>query len=183
MGNKKLPTYFTKQYMPYWAGGILLGLLNVVLALVYKPWGITGDAATWGLRFVSKMINRPDLLKAYLDETGYDVLFKHPVLNEETVINIGIVIGVFLAVAWTGQFRVKPIRNRRQIFLGVLGGLLMGYGARLSLGCNVGAVLGGIASQSMHGWVAAVFMLFGSVAGCLLLVFIQKYKARSKREI
>jgi uncharacterized membrane protein YedE/YeeE len=39
-----------------------------------------------------------------------------------------------------------------------LGGLLMGVGARLSFGCNVGAFIGGAASGSLHGdvWLLAV---------------------------
>jgi len=46
----------------------------------------------------------------------------------------------------------------------------MGYGARLSFGCNIGALYGGIASLSLSGWVFAVFMFFGAVAGSKLLV-------------
>ena len=49
-----------------------------------------------------------------------------------------------------------------QNLLGGIGGLLMGYGARLAFGCNIGAYFSGIASMSVHGWVWAVFALAGS---------------------
>jgi len=40
-----------------------------------------------------------------------------------------------------------------------MGGLLMGYGARLGYGCNIGAYLGGLVSGSLHGlvWMIAAF--------------------------
>ncbi|MCC6716767.1 MAG: YeeE/YedE family protein, partial [Acetobacteraceae bacterium] len=45
-----------------------------------------------------------------------------------------------------------------------LGGLLMGVGARLSAGCNVGAFLGGASSGSLHGLV----WLLACLPGCWL---------------
>jgi hypothetical protein len=42
---------------------------------------------------------------------------------------------------------------------------LMGIGARLSFGCNIGAFLGGIASGSLHGWIWFVVAMTGSWAG------------------
>ena len=47
---------------------------------------------------------------------------------------------------------------------GMLGGLLMGYGARLAYGCNIGAYLGGLASGSAHGWAWAIMAFAGSCA-------------------
>jgi hypothetical protein len=49
-----------------------------------------------------------------------------------------------------------------------LGGLLMGIGARLSSGCNVGAFIGGAASGSLHGlvWLAPSSRAAGSESGC-----------------
>ena len=44
----------------------------------------------------------------------------------------------------------------------VIGGLLMGYGARLAFGCNIGAYFGGIASFSLHGWVWMIVALAAS---------------------
>ena len=41
----------------------------------------------------------------------------------------------------------------------------MGYGARLSFGCNVGALFSGIASGSLHGWVWFSFAFIGSMIG------------------
>ena len=52
--------------------------------------------------------------------------------------------------------------NKRQMLAAALGGLLMGVGARLAFGCNIGAFLAGIASGSVHGWVWFVMAMAGS---------------------
>jgi hypothetical protein len=50
----------------------------------------------------------------------------------------------------------------------VLGGITMGYGARLAGGCNIGAYFSGIASFSLHGWVWGVMALLGTFGGLRL---------------
>mgnify|MGYP000591478547 CR=1 FL=1 len=42
-----------------------------------------------------------------------------------------------------------------------LGGVLMGYGARIAFGCNVGAFFSGIASGSLHDWLWFLAALAG----------------------
>jgi uncharacterized protein len=50
----------------------------------------------------------------------------------------------------------------------VIGGVLLGYGARLAYGCNIGAYFSGIASSSLHGWLWFAAALAGSVVGTRL---------------
>jgi uncharacterized membrane protein YedE/YeeE len=50
----------------------------------------------------------------------------------------------------------------------VIGGLLLGYGARLAYGCNIGALFSGIASGSLHGWLWLAAALPGAVLGVRL---------------
>jgi uncharacterized membrane protein YedE/YeeE len=50
----------------------------------------------------------------------------------------------------------------------VIGGLFLGYGARLAYGCNIGAYFSGIASGSLHGWLWLVAAFAGNVAGTRL---------------
>lgn len=44
----------------------------------------------------------------------------------------------------------------------------MGYGARLSFGCNIGALFSGIATGSLHGWLWFAAAFVGSFGGILL---------------
>ena len=53
----------------------------------------------------------------------------------------------------------------RSAVAAIVGGLLLGYGARLAYGCNIGAYFSGIASGSLHGWVWLVAAFAGNVLG------------------
>ena len=44
-------------------------------------------------------------------------------------------------------------RAGRSLAAAIIGGLLLGYGARIAYGCNIGAFFSGIASGSLHGWL------------------------------
>jgi uncharacterized membrane protein YedE/YeeE len=71
--------------------------------------------------------------------------------------NIGVILGALLAASSMGRLRHGTPIGWRGGVAAALGGLLMGVGARLSFGCNVGAFLGGVSSGSLHGfvWIAA----------------------------
>ena len=47
----------------------------------------------------------------------------------------------------------------------MIGGLLLGYGARIAYGCNIGAYFSGIASGSVHGWLWLAAAFVGSIVG------------------
>lgn len=46
-----------------------------------------------------------------------------------------------------------------------LGGLLLGYGARIAYGCNIGAYFSGIVSSSLHGRIWGITAFAGSIYG------------------
>jgi uncharacterized membrane protein YedE/YeeE len=52
--------------------------------------------------------------------------------------------------------------------IALAGGLLLGYGARLAFGCNIGAYFSGIASTSVHGWLWLAGALLGTPIGVML---------------
>ena len=82
--------------------------------------------------------------------------------------NIGMVLGAAMIASASGQLTRQTWPSGRQLLAAALGGVLMGIGARLSFGCNIGAFLGGIASGSLHGWIWFVLAMGGSWAGIQL---------------
>ena len=83
--------------------------------------------------------------------------------------NLGIIFGALAATLFASQFKIKKIKTLRQVVAAILGGLLMGYGARLANGCNIGALFTAIASFSLSGWVFGAFLLVGAFIGSKLL--------------
>jgi uncharacterized membrane protein YedE/YeeE len=79
--------------------------------------------------------------------------------------NFGMIIGAGLLAAITASFAQQPWPPIRQLIAAIIGGLLMGIGARLAFGCNIGAFLAGISSGSLHGWLWAICALAGSWIG------------------
>jgi uncharacterized protein len=89
-----------------------------------------------------------------------------PVLAESTsVTNFGLILGALLAAGLAGRFAPVGRIALGSALAAAVGGVLMGYGARLAFGCNVGALFSGLASGSMHGWIWFALAFVGSVAG------------------
>ncbi|MHB8928270.1 MAG: YeeE/YedE thiosulfate transporter family protein [Bacillota bacterium] len=90
--------------------------------------------------------------------------------NAGLLFDAAIVAGAFLAAFLAGEFRPRlRVYRPRVLALALLGGLLMGIGARLAPGCNVGGVIGGVASFSLQGWVEAAFIIAGAYLGTRFL--------------
>ncbi|SCY31652.1 YeeE/YedE thiosulfate transporter family protein [Alkaliphilus peptidifermentans] len=159
-----------KKPWPYWVGGILLALLNISLLLITgSVWGVTTGLLYWGLFIIESLGANPAswyYFNVYSPgfRGGYTLI-----LNPHSVLNIAIIIGALLAVLWANQYKFKKIKNMKQIFFALAGGILMGYGSRLSFGCNIGAYFSAIPSFSLHGWVFGVFIFVGAYIGTRIL--------------
>jgi uncharacterized membrane protein YedE/YeeE len=58
----------------------------------------------------------------------------------------------------------RHFQPKQSLLAAGIGGLLMGWGARLGFGCNIGAFVGGVASGSLHGWI----WFLAALPGCLI---------------
>ncbi len=81
-----------------------------------------------------------------------------------SVMDVGIMIGAMLCAGLASKFKPEWRISGRHFTASMIGGFLLGYGARLAYGCNIGAFFSGIASGSVHGWVWIVFALIGNWA-------------------
>jgi len=77
---------------------------------------------------------------------------------------LGMIFGAMATAAATAPFARNPWPPLKSLAAAAIGGLLMGWGARLGFGCNIGAFVGGIASGSLHGWV----WFAAALPGCLI---------------
>jgi hypothetical protein len=86
--------------------------------------------------------------------------------------DFGVILGAMLASALAGKFAPEaPIKGKR-VITAIIGGLLLGYGARLAFGCNIGAMLGGISTGSLHGWLWLVAAFCGAILGIHIKIWI-----------
>ena len=151
------------------AGGIALALVNIAtLSISGRPWGVTGAFALWGAKGL--MAIGVDVASwPYWLAPPQAASLKASVLTDVTsVMDVGIMLGAFAAAAAAGRFAPTWRVPIRSLAAAVVGGLLLGYGARIAYGCNIGAYFSGIASGSVHGWVWLPAAFLGNVAGTRL---------------
>lgn len=169
--NNKYYKVWFKNAWSYVAAAVLLSVFQIVsLATTGNPWGVSGTLANWGAWLFRAVGGNVDKWY-YFSSQGAQATLNAGFLNDPgTIRNLGIIVGALLATLLASQFKIKKIKSLKQVFAAVLGGLLMGYGARIAFGCNIGALFSGIASLSLSGWVFGLFLFLGAIVGSKLLV-------------
>ncbi len=160
---------FLRGPWPFIAGGLALAGVNVAtLLLSGRPWGVTSAFALWGAKFLTLLgfdVSGWD----YWSRSGSLASLNASVFADVTsVMNFGIILGALLAAGLAGNFAPSLKIPLRSLLAALIGGLLLGYGARIAYGCNIGAYFGGISSTSLHGWLWFVAAFVGSSVGVRL---------------
>lgn len=154
---------------PLLMGAVALALLNfATLALAGRPWGITSAFALWGAK-VYELIGGDVSQWGYWQAPGNAAALQASVWSDiTTVMNVGIILGAMAAATLAGRFAPSLRIPLGSVMAAVIGGLMLGYGARLAFGCNIGAYFSGIASGSLHGWLWLIAGFAGNVFGVRL---------------
>ncbi|MFX4220794.1 MAG: YeeE/YedE family protein [Thalassobaculum sp.] len=150
-------------------GALALAVLNAaMLAVTGRPWGVTWGFTLWGAKAMAAFGWNP-ADSAYWSQDWTSAALAAPVLSSTvSVSNIGILLGALAAASLAGKVGPTWRIGWRPLAAAVIGGLMMGYGARLAYGCNIGAFFSGVASTSLHGWAWIAMALLGSVIGIRL---------------
>ncbi|MCP1676516.1 putative membrane protein YedE/YeeE [Natronocella acetinitrilica] len=155
------------QWPMVWAVVVLaLGNLAVLL-LSGHPWGITFAFGLWGAKVLQGVGVDMSQFEFWTWDYPALALADSVLVNVTSVTNFGLLVGAMLAAGLAGRFNKASAGGipSRSLLAAVVGGLLMGYGARLGFGCNIGALFSGIASASLHGWVWFAAAWIGSLIG------------------
>ncbi|MDR3435006.1 YeeE/YedE family protein [Telmatospirillum sp.] len=147
-------------------GAVALVLVNVAtLLLAGRPWGVTSGFALWGSKLAEVVGFDVGTWTYWANPARAASLHASVFADITSVMDFGIVLGAMAAAGLAGKFSPSWHIPARSLVAAVIGGLLMGYGARLAYGCNIGAFFSGIASSSLHGWLWFAMALAGSYAG------------------
>jgi uncharacterized protein len=162
-------SFLTGPWPFAWAA-LALALLNVAtLMIVGRPWGIVQAFATWGSMAAESSGLADPVFWPYWDEpTRVDLLHRPLILDPTTLMNIGLMLGALLAAGLAGRFAPVWRIGIGPLLAAIVGGLILGYGARMAFGCNISAFFSGVASGSVHGWLWIAAALPGNYLGTLL---------------
>ena len=114
-----------------------------------------------GLSFISPVGNTLSYLMTY---TG-------SVINFGIAVVLGMIFGSFLYSIATGGFRIESFNDKSDLVNHLVGGVLMGFGGVMSLGCTIGQGITGMSTLALGSVMALVSIIFG----CVLTLKMQYY--------
>ena len=154
---------------PLLAGAVALAGLNfMTLVVAGHPWSITWAFALWAAKTARVIGWNADQASFWSDGFPRAALEAPLLADVVTVMDFGLVLGALAAAGLAGRFTPSMRVPPRSWLAALIGGLAMGYGARIAFGCNVGAFFSGAASTSLHGWLWIVAALVGTWLGVRL---------------
>ena len=154
---------------PFLWGALALALLNwLTLVVAGHAWSITWAFTLWGAK-VATLVGW-DAAGSWFWTGGFTENALNGSVLEDTVsvMNAGIVLGALAAAGLAGRYAPRIDFPLRSLAAAAIGGLLMGYGARIAFGCNIGAFFSGVISTSLHGWLWIALALPGTWLGVKL---------------
>ena len=143
---------------PVWGAAILVATINVFLFAFDHPWTASDGLRNWGdwLLTGAGLARRPDLVA--------------PWLYSGSLLNLGVLFGGCAAALLSREFAVR-VPGSGELVKGAAGGLLMGVGAVLAFGCNIGGFFSAVSALSLAGFCMMVGLGLGAFIGLRYLVW------------
>lgn len=159
-------------------GGLVVGL--AVVAAWYITAGPMGQTLLEEVEFLdadeipfnvgaqSMTFVQPSAHLVRYIETG----FSPNIISFALALGAGVIFGSFLYSLLFRKFKIEWFSSFKDVIAHVIGGILMGIGGVLSLGCTIGQAVTGVSTLALGSFVTFAAIVFGSA----LTMKIQYYK-------
>ncbi len=156
-------SWFNKSLM---IGAVLIALLAVLnFVIAGQPWGVVYGFGLWAAKIATAgNLFDPTANAFWSQPVNATALQQSVFLDLTSITNIGILAGALWIFSRNKTGEAKKL-NTQQWVVGIIAGFLLGYSSRLAFGCNVGAMVSGISTGSLHGWIWVVMAFAGSLIG------------------
>lgn len=148
-------------------GAILLAALAALnLVIAGQPWGIVYGFGLWAAKLASAVgVFNPAANPFWNEPVNAMTLSQSIFLDVTSITNLGILAGALWIAA--GKVRSSSVASLTgtQWAVAMVAGFLLGYSSRLAFGCNIGAMVSGISTGSLHGWIWVPMAFLGSLLG------------------
>jgi hypothetical protein len=161
--EEKRKDFFKKLFFSIFLG-IIIGLFYLCCGSMI---GISGIFAIVGGNFLRDLGINASSWDSFQNNLTRDYFNKN-IFNSD----IYIMIGAFIAASIRLNFGLEQCKNFIFYIKAVFGGFFMGLGAKMSYGCNIGAMTSGICSSSLYGYIWMIFCTLGVFASILLCTII-----------
>jgi len=152
---------------PTYVGGILVGLIAMIAFLRISPLGVTAEISSIAKTTASYFDIMPSRLEGLDTLRGCIIMIKNSFWSNNGLFIFGLVLGSFASAIFAEDFNIQ-IPNRNEIVKSLIGGILMGFGSMIALGCTVGNLLSGIMAASLSGWIFLIFCGLGLYLGWMI---------------
>lgn len=153
-----------------WPAGwtaLVVALVTTVMLLRAEPIGVTSALGTQVRAAASVLGLLPERLEGLDSFRGCGTSPRDTWLSVNALFVLALVAGAATASAAGGHFRPQ-VPPAAHIVSALAGGVLLGFGAMIALGCTVGRLSGGVTALSLCGWIFAATMVAGIATGLRL---------------
>jgi uncharacterized protein len=157
---RDLPEALLTKRWPAWIGGAIIGMLGTFAYFRVAPLGVTAEIGNRARQAASTLGVAPSRLEGLDTLRGCISVVGDVLLSRNGAFVLALVAASFAAALAAGQF-TPAWPSRGQIVRGLIGGLMLGWGAMTGLGCTVGTLLSGIMAGALSGWVFAAVVFAG----------------------
>ena len=157
---------------PTYVGGILVALIATIAFLRVSPLGVTAEIGSIARTSADYLNILPARLEGLDTLRGCLTIIKETFWSNNGLFIFGLVLGSLALATFSGDFKIQIPRIKESI-RSLVGGILMGFGSMIALGCTVGTLLSGIMAASLSGWIFLIFCGLGLYLGWLVK---KKYK-------
>jgi hypothetical protein len=156
-------TWIDRRWL--WGALALAVLAALNLAIAGQPWGVVYGFGLWAAKIAQASGGFDGATNAFWSQAGNAHRLSQSLLLDVTSItNIGILGGALWVAARSGVGAEKRL-TPKQWAIGLVAGFVLGYSSRLAFGCNIGALLSGISTGSLHGWIWLPVAFAGTLVG------------------
>jgi uncharacterized membrane protein YedE/YeeE len=143
---------------PVWGAAVLVATVNVFLFAFDHPWTASDGLRNWG----------DWVLHGFGVATRSDLIA--PWLYSGSLLNLGVLLGGCAAALLSREFAVR-VPPPGELVKGAAGGVLMGVGAVLAFGCNIGGFFSALSALSLSGFGMMLGLGVGAFVGLRYLMW------------
>ena len=166
-----MKTESEKGYLNPYVAGVLLGVvLFAAFAVTHSGLGASGAISRIEAASVATVA------QSHVDRVGYLAAMaggdRNALDHASVIMLLGTLLGGASSAIWHRRFKLEIFKGEhvgkwKRLALALLGGAIMGYGARLARGCTSGQALSGGAVLSLGSWA----FMFSVFAGAYALAY------------
>ena len=146
--------------------GLLIGFFSVLIMAWWRPWGVVGALRNWGdwcMHIMAWLFGLKSGVFQYYVEAPKSIF-----VDSGSVIGFGFVLGAFISACLGKEFALRVPPYREMVKAGIAG-ILMGIGAGLAGGCNIGGFYNALGNLAANGFTMMIGLVFGVILGLKLL--------------